>query len=70
MTPIITDEVTGVRLLTSMECVAKAGIAIGTWRAYVALRNAPKPVAKLDGRTPLWREGEVLQWVKSRAIVQ
>lgn len=70
MTPIITDEVTGVRLLTSMECAAKASIAIGTWRAYVALRNAPKPVAKLDGRTPLWHEGEVLQWVKSRAIVQ
>lgn len=42
-----------------------AGVRPNTWSSYVARGQAPAPVRRV-GRTPLWDEDEVRQWVAER----
>lgn len=65
----ITDADTGRELWTVHQCAEHCGITATTWRSYRSrstLNPSPKPVARLDGRTPLWDAGEVREWHASR----
>ena len=65
----ITDTETGRELWTISQCAKHCGITATTWRGYrsrSAQNTSPKPVARLDGRTPLWDADEVREWHASR----
>lgn len=51
--------------LTAQECGELAGCAPVTFRSYSNRGQAPKPVRHV-GRTPVWDEEEVKEWIKSR----
>lgn len=47
------------------EAAEIAGVRPNTWSSYVARGQAPAPTRRV-GRTPLWSEDDVRQWVASR----
>lgn len=51
--------------LLLMEAAAMAGVKPRTWSSYVARGQAPAPVRRV-GRTGLWDEAEVQEWIRSR----
>lgn len=51
--------------LTSEEAAKIAGVARQTFAGYVARGQAPKPTRHV-GRTPVWSEAEILEWMKTR----
>nr|WP_255716731.1 hypothetical protein [Corynebacterium sp. ACRPR] len=54
---------------TVNQCAEHCGITATTWRSYRkrgATHPSPRPVARLDGRTPLWDADEVRAWHESR----
>ena len=53
------------RELTSDQAAELAGVARKTFAGYVARGQAPKPVRHV-GRTPLWDEAELQQWMQHR----
>ena len=53
------------RELTSDQAAELAGVARKTFTGYVARGQAPKPVRHV-GRTPLWDEAELQQWMRNR----
>lgn len=65
----ITDVDTGRELWTVHQCAEHCDITATTWRSYRSrgtLNPSPEPVARLDGRTPLWDADEVREWHASR----
>jgi len=64
MTPGDLD--TGDRLLPAEEAAALAGIQPRTFHAYVARHRAPAADGQI-GRTPVWRETTITQWLNTRA---
>lgn len=52
-------------LIERSAAAAKAGITADTFSAYVARGQAPAPSQKI-GRTPLWDEDEISDWLTSR----
>lgn len=63
--PIVVDETTGQRYWTVTDCADHCGIQPSSWHSYLK-KGAPKPIAHLDKRTPLWDPAQVEQWHISR----
>lgn len=51
--------------LTREESAELVGVRPGTWSGYVSREQAPGP-ARFVGRTPLWRQDQVLAWHETR----
>lgn len=52
------------QVLDYLEALRGKRITPGTWSAYVARDQAPKPV-RYVGRTPLWDRREIAEWAKT-----
>ena len=53
------------RQITRDEAAAIAGVTANTFSGYVARGQAPAAVRHV-GRTPLWDEAKVIEWVANR----
>lgn len=53
------------RELLLAEAAELAGVKEKTWSGYVTRGQAPSPTRHV-GRTPLWDEAEVTEWVAAR----
>lgn len=66
MHPIITDRDTGRELWRTTDCAEHVGIGTSAWRTYVSTGRAPKAVAELGPRMPLWDAEEIRAWNNTR----
>lgn len=53
------------REITSDEAAELAGVNRKTFAGYVAREQAPQAVRRV-GRTPLWDEDEIKEWMRNR----